>query len=225
MKIPFFSNLFYFFLVSSFLISGVSAVTITGATFTDALTPGETISHTMNLKADNPAEIGKVFAVTIAGNGSQWVTVDKTSITVSNDSAPVTATVKIPNDGMNGAYQANILYTAPAGGMVQYQLRVPVHIVITGGKEPTPTPAAAISRAPVEVTKEEITNVQTQEPTQKMGTVSAQTPAPVTTTETTQAPQETPTRADIPIWAFVVVGLGVVGIIVLGVVLYSERRG
>lgn len=178
MKIPLLPSIFYFFLISSFLISGVSAVTITGATFTDALTPSETISHTMNLKADNPAEIGKVFAITIAGNGSQWVTVDKTSITVLNDSAPVTATVKIPNDAMNGAYQANILYTAPAGGMVQYQLRVPFHVTVTEGKEPTPAPIVTIIK-PTLTSAAQITAPSTQAaPVQQETTIPAGEPAP-----------------------------------------------
>jgi|SRR5208337_2299815 len=224
MRIPLLPSIFFFFLISCFLISGVSAVTVTGATFTDAMTPGQTISHTMNLKADTPAEIGKVFAVTIAGNGAQWVTVDKASITISNDSAPVTATIHIPEDVSNGAYQANVLYTAPAGGMVQYQIHVPFHIVITGGTEPTPTPGA-ISQAPAEVTTtEEVTNVP-QKQVQTVGTVSIKTPAPVTTTETAPTQEPTPARADVPIWTFVIIGLGVIGVIVLAVVLYSERRG
>jgi hypothetical protein len=224
MRIPSFPLIFFFFLVSLFLIPCVFAIQINGATFTDSVTPGEIYTHTIDIRAENVNETGKVFDISVAGD---FVNVDKTSVKLSDTPQEVIATIRIPTDATNGNYTSAVMFTAEekSSSMTKIALRVPVHIVITGGKEVTPAPGA-ILQAPEEVTTtEEITNVQTQEPTQKMGQDSIKTPAPVTTTETTQAPQETPTRADIPIWAFVVVGLGVVGIIVLGVVLYSERRG
>jgi hypothetical protein len=220
MKIPLLPSIFFFFLVSScFLIPGVSAVTITGATFTDTVQPGQVFTHTISIHAENVNETGKIFDISVSGDNPEWVTVDKNFVKLTDAGQNILVTVEIPTTGTNGNYTSAVMFTAEekASSMIKVAIRVPLHITITGGKEATPTPGA-IEQVPVTTIKEKMTNVETSQPTQKMGTVSTQTPAPVTTTET-------PAPAVIPIWAFVIAGLGLAGIVILAWILYDEHRG
>lgn len=123
--------------------------TVINSRFSTSLSAGTGDEFVMTMKADNPNETGMILTVTTAGNCSQWLKTDKQSVSLNKDGTPITASIKVPADAVNGNYKCMVQYTSPKSGMITSRIEVPVYLAITGGKTaPAITTAPAISKAP-----------------------------------------------------------------------------
>lgn len=198
---------FFYFLGLVLLVASVQGATVINSIYSDSFTPGEAGGFIMILKPDIPAEYGIPLTVgTDGGNCSPWVSVNASTVVLNEKAGvPVKADIQVPKNAFNGNYSCRVEYTAPAAGMIQSIIAVPIKIAITGGRDapkPTDRPTEAPTEAPVKPTGSPVTMT-----------------APIERTEAS---------AGAPVMPFTTTGLliaGAVALVFVVVALYDYRRG
>ena len=209
-------------LFSIFFISAVSAITISPAVVNlSSVSPGDSFSEVFNLTSPTPTTIE---SISLDGD-CVGVVVEKTAPFSLPANVPIKIT--IPASAYDGKNKCQVDFILPRGGNIGVGIGGPIVYYTDTGKvrvSDTPQNSGNSEITTVQKTKEqtpvttEITQNVPQEPVKEMGQDSDKAPAPVTTTERTPATPAPPT------WALILVGLGVIGVVVLVVVIWQERR-
>jgi hypothetical protein len=109
----------------------VNAMTVYYSVYSATMSPGQTNSFTMGLKADVARENGMPISISVGeGNCTPWITTDKQNLVLSYNRTPVTATITVPEGTPAGFYKSYVFYTMAPSGMVTGRIAVPVKITV-----------------------------------------------------------------------------------------------
>jgi hypothetical protein len=127
-------TLFFLFVVCVFIVSGVSALTISPVRYNETSPVGSTIVFSIALTPDNSDE-RTIETVSVSGDCSEWVTVTPSA------PVPLPATFKvsasIPGDASNGRHRCDLGFIQPTTGMISAIIGFPLTFNVSGGIEPT----------------------------------------------------------------------------------------
>ena len=189
-----------FLLILSVLINQAQGITVLNSRYSSGLSAGEQDAFVMTLKSDTPAEEGIPLMVSMdSGTCSEWVKLDTKEVLLTSTGTPVTASITVPKNAVNGYHLCYAEFTAPSGGMIQSQLGVPFSINTSGGV------VAPITEAPTVIS----------------------TPLPSNVPEMKAPLQEIPVPdyiPDMPFTFYGVIGAGCLSVLFAVVIIYDGMR-
>jgi hypothetical protein len=206
-------TLFFLFVVCVFIVSGVSALTISPVRYNETTPAGSTVSFSVSLTPDNIHEV-MIGTVSITGDCSKWVTVTPSAPTALPAQFHISGT--IPNNAINGRTRCDITFLQPPQGTITAAIGFPITFNVTGGSTPTVSPTATITTATSRTPTTIPTVTHTPLPT------TTRTPTPTHT----QTPTPTPTgKPWLPLPVNVSTVFFSIAIAAAGMAIIEYRRG